>query len=67
MLLHEFLQFATNRDIMAFGMVKLVASTFGRLRSGTPRGYSLMSSECSNGRLWERRECSQHMVRGWHV
>jgi len=38
MLLLEFLQFATNRDIMAFGTRKLAASTFGRLRGGTPKG-----------------------------
>ena len=49
---------------MGFGMAKLTLSTFGRLRGGTPRGYSLTSNECSNERLWERGECSQHMVRG---
>ena len=65
MLLHKFLQFATNRDVMAFDTTKLTASTFGRLRVRTPRVYSWRSSECSNGRLW--RGCSQYMIRWWHV
>ena len=65
LLLHKFLQFATNWDIMAFGTAKLAATTFGRLRGGTPRVYSWRSSECSNGRMW--RWCSQYMIRGWHV
>ena len=38
-LLHKFLQFATNSDVMSFGMAKLAASTFGRLRVGTHRVY----------------------------
>ena len=37
MLLHKFLQFATNRDVMAFDTAKLAASAFGKLRVGTPR------------------------------
>ena len=61
MLLHKFLQFGTNRDVMAFDTAKLAASTFGRLRVGTPRVYLWRSSECSNGRLW--RGCSQYMIR----
>ena len=65
LLLHKFLQFATNSDVMAFDMAKLTASTFGRLRVGTPRVYSWRSSECSNGRLWRR--CNQYMIRWWHV
>ena len=65
MLMHKFLQFATNRDVMAFGTTKLAASTFGRLRVRTPRVYSWRSRECNNGRLW--RGCSQYMIRWWHV
>ena len=35
MLLHKFLQFVTNRDVMAFATAKLAASTFRRLRVKT--------------------------------